>query len=103
MQPRGKARDFTDWYKKYAAVGDVSSNLIFVAMTPALAGSNPAIPAKYVFKKEIVKMKDSYYWQIHSIKNRIAKLSGSKYNNTAIINKLNRKIRQIERQRQAQQ
>ncbi len=48
-------------------------------------------------------MKDSYYWQIHSIKNRIAKLSGSKYNNTAIINKLNRKIRQIERQRQAQQ
>ena len=72
-------------------------------LTPALAGSNPAIPAKYVFKKEIVKMKDSYYWQIHSIKNRIAKLSGSKYNNTAIINKLNRKIRQIELQRQAQQ
>jgi hypothetical protein len=44
-------------------------------------------------------MKDShYYWQIQSIKNRILKLSNSKYDNSAIIRKQQRKLRALERQ-----
>ena len=39
---------------------------------------------------------DAHYWEIVSIKNRIAKLSSSKYDNSAIIRKLQRKLRRLE-------
>lgn len=41
---------------------------------------------------------DKYYWQIHSIKNRISKLSSSKHDNSAIIRKQQRKLRKLEAQ-----
>ena len=70
-------------------------------MTPAFAGSNPAIPAKFLIllHKEIITMtSDKYHWEITSIKNRIAKLSSSKHDNSAIIRKQQRKLRKLEAQ-----
>ena len=71
-------------------------------MTPAFAGSNPAIPAKFLnflLHKEIITMtSDKYHWEITSIKNRIAKLSSSKHDNSAIIRKQQRKLRKLEAQ-----
>ena len=69
-------------------------------MTPAFAGSNPAIPAKILIllHKEIITMINDKYWHIQSIKNRIAKLSSSKHDNSAIIRKQQRKLRKLEAQ-----
>ena len=70
-------------------------------LTPAFAGSNPAIPAKFLIllHKEIITMtSDKYHWEITSIKNRIAKLSSSKHDNSAIIRKQQRKLRKLEAQ-----
>ena len=38
---------------------------------------------------------DAHYWEIVSIKNRISKLSASRYDNTSIIRKLQRKLRRL--------
>jgi hypothetical protein len=43
-------------------------------------------------------MSAHHYWQVESIKIRIAKLSNSKYDNSAIIRKLQRKLRKLEGQ-----
>jgi hypothetical protein len=43
-------------------------------------------------------MMDAHYWEIVSIKNRIAKLSASKHDNSAIIRKQQRKLRKLESQ-----
>jgi hypothetical protein len=43
-------------------------------------------------------MTSDKYWHIQSIKNRIAKLSSSKHDNSAIIRKQQRKLRKLEAQ-----
>ena len=67
-------------------------------LTPAFDGSNPSTPANNNFYEKRYIMMDAHYWEIVSIKNRIAKLSASKHDNSAIIRKQQRKLRKLESQ-----